>query len=52
MLVVDETESTNVLATSLAKRGAPHGSVVLAKAQSAGRGRRGRRWESMEGGLY
>jgi BirA family biotin operon repressor/biotin-[acetyl-CoA-carboxylase] ligase len=52
MVVVDETDSTNVLAASLARRGAPHGSVVLAKAQSAGKGRWGRRWESIEGGLY
>ncbi len=41
-----------MLAASLAKRGAPHGSVVLAKSQSAGKGRWGRRWESVEGGLY
>ncbi|HEY7699662.1 MAG TPA: biotin--[acetyl-CoA-carboxylase] ligase [Vicinamibacteria bacterium] len=52
ILIVDETDSTNVLATSLARRGAPHGSIVLAKVQSAGRGRWGRKWESGEGGLY
>ncbi len=52
ILVADETDSTNDLAASLAKSGAPHGSVVLAKSQSAGRGRWGRRWESVEGGLY
>jgi BirA family transcriptional regulator, biotin operon repressor / biotin---[acetyl-CoA-carboxylase] ligase len=41
-----------VLAASLAKRGVPHGSVVLANSQSAGKGRWGRRWESVQGGLY
>ncbi|HEY7862175.1 MAG TPA: hypothetical protein VIE39_00855, partial [Thermoanaerobaculia bacterium] len=52
ILVADEIDSTNVLAASLGARGAPHGTVVLAKAQSAGKGRWGRRWESAEGGLY
>jgi BirA family biotin operon repressor/biotin-[acetyl-CoA-carboxylase] ligase len=41
-----------VLAASLARRGAPHGSVFLARVQSAGKGRWGRRWESGKGGLY
>jgi BirA family biotin operon repressor/biotin-[acetyl-CoA-carboxylase] ligase len=37
----------------MAERGAPEGRVVLANAQSAGRGRQGRRWASPAGaGLY
>lgn len=36
----------------LAEKGAPAGTVVLAQQQTAGRGRRGDRWESPEGGLY
>jgi BirA family biotin operon repressor/biotin-[acetyl-CoA-carboxylase] ligase len=45
--------STNDVATVLAERGAPEGSVVVANAQSAGRGRRGRAWASPPGaGLY
>ena len=31
-------------------RGAPHGAIVLARSQSAGRGRRGRTWASPPGG--
>ncbi|MGD9725148.1 MAG: biotin--[acetyl-CoA-carboxylase] ligase [Nitrospiraceae bacterium] len=39
-------DSTNNVAVALAQDGAPHGTVVLADAQSAGRGRRGRHWHS------
>jgi BirA family biotin operon repressor/biotin-[acetyl-CoA-carboxylase] ligase len=52
VVIFEETDSTNVLAASLAARDAPHGTVVVAKSQSAGKGRWGRRWESTEGGLY
>jgi BirA family biotin operon repressor/biotin-[acetyl-CoA-carboxylase] ligase len=45
----DEIESTNVEAKSLAVSGAPEGTVVIAEAQSAGRGRLGRRWTSPAG---
>lgn len=45
----DEIESTNVEAKSLANSGAPEGTVVIAEAQSAGRGRLGRRWTSPAG---
>lgn len=45
----DEIGSTNDEALSAARRGAPHGSVFLAEAQSAGRGRRGRSWSSAPG---
>lgn len=47
-----ETGSTNDDARTLAREGAPHGTVVLAARQTAGRGRLGRTWESPEGGLY
>ncbi|HTX69361.1 MAG TPA: biotin--[acetyl-CoA-carboxylase] ligase [Thermoleophilia bacterium] len=45
----DEIESTNLEAKSLALKGAPEGTVVVAEAQSAGRGRLGRRWTSPAG---
>ena len=45
----DEIESTNVEAKSLAGSGAPEGTVVIAEAQTAGRGRLGRRWTSPAG---
>ncbi len=47
-----ECGSTNDEAARLARMGARHGTVVIADAQKAGRGRDGRVWESPEGGLY
>jgi BirA family transcriptional regulator, biotin operon repressor / biotin---[acetyl-CoA-carboxylase] ligase len=44
-----EVGSTNDVAKRLAEEGAAHGEVVLAEAQSAGRGRRGRNWTSPPG---
>ena len=44
-----ETDSTNERARELAERGAPHGALVTAAAQTAGRGRQGRRWEAPPG---
>lgn len=41
-----ETTSTNDRARELAIAGAPHGMVVTASAQSAGRGRQGRTWSA------
>lgn len=38
------TDSTNTRARELAAAGAPHGTVVTAAEQSAGRGRQGRSW--------
>jgi len=47
-----EASSTQDELLSLAEAGAPQGSVVVAEAQRAGRGRRGRSWLSPVGGLY
>lgn len=45
--------STNDLAKELGRRGAPEGTLVVAEAQDAGRGRLGRSWASPAGvGLY
>lgn len=44
-----ETSSTNDRARELAAAGAPHGTLVTAAAQSAGRGRQGRRWSAPAG---
>jgi BirA family biotin operon repressor/biotin-[acetyl-CoA-carboxylase] ligase len=44
-----ETGSTNDRARELAAAGAPHGTLVTARAQSAGRGRQGRVWSAPPG---
>jgi BirA family transcriptional regulator, biotin operon repressor / biotin---[acetyl-CoA-carboxylase] ligase len=44
-----ETGSTNDRARELAAAGAPHGTLVTAAAQSAGRGRQGRIWSAPAG---
>ncbi|MGH8244805.1 MAG: biotin--[acetyl-CoA-carboxylase] ligase, partial [Gammaproteobacteria bacterium] len=41
--------STNTHAAALAQQGAPHGAVVVAETQTAGRGRLGRHWHSPPG---
>ena len=43
------TDSTNERARDLAARGAPHGTLVTAAEQSAGRGRQGRTWSAPAG---
>ena len=49
----DTIDSTNTHAKQLAKQGAPHGTVVIAGAQTAGRGRMGRSFSSPGGqGVY
>jgi BirA family biotin operon repressor/biotin-[acetyl-CoA-carboxylase] ligase len=44
-----ETSSTNDRARALAAAGAPHGALVTAGAQTAGRGRQGRTWAGPAG---
>jgi BirA family biotin operon repressor/biotin-[acetyl-CoA-carboxylase] ligase len=43
------TDSTNARARELASRGAPHGTLVTAAEQTAGRGRQGRSWTAPAG---
>lgn len=45
----DIVDSTQIVARRLAEEGAPHGTVVLAEEQTAGRGRLDRRWDSAKG---
>lgn len=42
----EEIDSTNNRAKQLAEQGEPEGTLVIAKSQTAGKGRRGRSWES------
>lgn len=50
---LEECDSTNDEAARLARAGARHGTVVIARAQRAGRGRDGRVWSSpKDAGLY
>jgi len=51
-LYMDSAGSTQDFARSLAVSGASHGMLVLAGEQTLGRGRLGREWESLPGGLY
>jgi BirA family biotin operon repressor/biotin-[acetyl-CoA-carboxylase] ligase len=44
-----QTDSTNLRARTLAVAGAPHGTLVTANEQSAGRGRQGRGWSAPAG---
>jgi BirA family biotin operon repressor/biotin-[acetyl-CoA-carboxylase] ligase len=46
---LEETDSTNRVATELSAAGAPHGTAVVAEGQSAGRGRLGRSFFSPAG---
>lgn len=45
----DETDSTNNRIRNLAEEGAAHGTLAVADRQTAGKGRRGRSWESPKG---
>jgi BirA family biotin operon repressor/biotin-[acetyl-CoA-carboxylase] ligase len=49
----EQLDSTNTKASELASEGAEHGTVVVAGCQTAGKGRRGRTWESLsEDNIY
>jgi BirA family biotin operon repressor/biotin-[acetyl-CoA-carboxylase] ligase len=48
----EELRSTQERARELARAGAPHGSLVVSRIQTGGRGRLGRRWGSPPGGLW
>jgi BirA family biotin operon repressor/biotin-[acetyl-CoA-carboxylase] ligase len=48
----EELGSTQERARELARAGAPHGTLVVSKVQTGGRGRLGRRWGSPVGGLW
>lgn len=52
LIAFDTIGSTNDEAKNLARTGAPNGTVVWAREQTAGRGRRGRTWHSPLGNLY
>jgi len=47
--IFDVIDSTNTYLLAQAKKGAPAGSICLAEEQTAGRGRRGRKWISTAG---
>jgi BirA family biotin operon repressor/biotin-[acetyl-CoA-carboxylase] ligase len=50
--VFEQIDSTNRVAMELGTQGAPHGTLVVARSQSAGKGRAGRQWFSPKGQLY
>jgi BirA family biotin operon repressor/biotin-[acetyl-CoA-carboxylase] ligase len=53
LLLFDSLPSTNDLAHQMAESGAEEGTTIVAREQTAGRGRQGRRWLSPAGqGLY
>jgi len=49
ILYYDVTDSTNLRIKQAGDEGAPHGTLAVADRQTAGRGRRGRTWESLAG---
>ena len=52
LVALDNVDSTNAEARRLAEAGAEDGTVVWARTQNAGRGRRGRAWVSEPGNVY
>lgn len=52
ILRLARVDSTSTLLRTMAKDGAPDGRIVIAEAQSAGRGRSGKDFSSPVGGLY
>lgn len=51
LTIVDVTGSTNDDLLEAGKQGAPHGTGLAARTQTAGRGRRGHKWDSTAGNL-
>lgn len=51
LTIVDVTGSTNDDLLEAGKQGAPHGTGLATRAQTAGRGRRGHKWDSTAGNL-
>ncbi len=49
LTLLDEADSTSTRLAALAQQGAPSGTCIAAEWQSAGRGRRGRAWQSAPG---
>jgi BirA family transcriptional regulator, biotin operon repressor / biotin---[acetyl-CoA-carboxylase] ligase len=49
---LEDVDSTQTAAKVMASQGAPEGTTVVAKTQSSGVGRLGRKWVSPVGGLY
>lgn len=49
VICYEKTDSTNLRIRELAETGAEEGVIALAKEQSAGKGRRGRTWDSPKG---
>ena len=49
VVYASETDSTNIQAKALGEKGASHGTLFVADRQTAGKGRRGRSWESPAG---
>jgi len=52
LVAEDRVDSTNAVARRMARAGAPDPTVVWAREQTGGRGRRGRAWASPRGNLY
>ena len=50
--IFDKVASTNQTVWELLALGAPPGTIAIAREQTAGRGQRGRNWQSQIGGLY
>lgn len=52
LVALESVDSTNAEAIRRAETGAPGGTLIWARTQTAGRGRRGRAWTSPPGNLY
>lgn len=52
IIYYEQLDSTNTKVSELATQGAEHGTVVVATRQTAGKGRRGREWESSGDNVY